>query len=222
MYYHYVPQFRQPLPSVESQTKVMTVTGTGSVTVRPDIVTVQLEVRTENTLLQQAQQENANTMNQVIQALMDAGIARESIQTTAYTINPRYDYMEGEQVFRGYEVKNEITVRIRNTNHAGSIIDVAVQSGVNRVADIRFTVENEQHYYEQALNASLQQASSKAKTIAETMQLPLDPIPITIVEQLSEPPRTYQTMLATDESMTTPIEPGQMIIRASVEVKFQY
>ena len=95
MYYPYVGQMAcQPK-------RVMTVTGIGSLSIMPDTVQIQLEVRTESKQLSQAQQENADLMNQVIESLLELGIDREDIQTVAYNISPQYDYVEGRQFLEG-------------------------------------------------------------------------------------------------------------------------
>ncbi|WP_067724708.1 SIMPL domain-containing protein [Oceanobacillus damuensis] len=220
MYYPYVPHYRQPEPNVKRRT--LRVTGEGSVSVQPDIARVQLEVITESESLRQAQQENAQTMSQVINALLNLGLEREDIQTTAFNITPTYDYVDGQQVFRGYEVRNQITVEVSAIDQVGNIIDVAVQNGVNRVSNIRFTVQNRQLYYQQALVSALENARAKAQTINETMQLNLDPTPVRIVERVIDTPITYSTLTVAAESFTTPIEPGESVIIAKVEVHFRY
>ncbi|MBO1911180.1 SIMPL domain-containing protein, partial [Microvirga sp. 3-52] len=158
--------------------RVMTVTGIGSFSIAPDIVQIQLEVRTESKQLSQAQQENAELMDLVIDSLLELGIARENIQTVSYNISPQYDYVEGRQVFRGYEVINAIDVKINNIEQAGMIIDTAVRNGVNQVSNIRFSVENEQIPYQEALSLALKNALAKAQTIANTIHLKLNPHPV--------------------------------------------
>lgn len=216
MYYPYAELNRQD-PS-----RVMTVNGNASLSVAPDTVSLQLEVMTETELLNQAQQENANKMNQVIQALIQAGIPRENIQTSAYNINARYDYVDGKQVFRGYQVTNTITVKMKNIDQAGRMIDLSVKKGVNRVANIQFSIERQQEYYQRALSDALKNALEKGQTIAETLNVIFDSTPIKIVEEISETPRTFQTFAAAEDSISTPIVPGQIDIRASVEAQFRY
>jgi uncharacterized protein len=204
------------------QKRIMTVTGIGSISIAPDIVQIQLEVKTESKQLSQAQQENAELMNLVIESLLELGIARENIQTVSYNISPQYDYVEGRQVFRGYEVINSIDVKIKNIEQAGTIIDTAVRNGVNQVSNIRFTVENEQIPYQEALSLALKNALAKAQTIANTIHLKIDPHPVKIVEIMKEEPILYRSFAASEVSATTPIEPGQINIKATVEVHFQY
>ena len=202
--------------------RVINVTGEGNLRVKPDTIQIQLEVVTENKQLSIAQQENANVMNQVIESLLDLGIARENIQTTAFNIHSQYDYDEGRQEFRGYEVINTILVKITNIEQAGIIIDTAVRNGVNRVSNLQFSVENEQYHYQQALRLALMDAYVKAQTIAETMHLPLNPTPIKIVEEVREPAIAYRAFSVAEQNRTTPIEAGEITIRATVNVQFHY
>ena len=216
MYYPYVQQ------STHQQRRVVTVTGNGSLSVAPDTVQIQLEVRTESQQLSQAQQENAATMNQVIESLLQIGISRENIQTVSYNIFPQYDYVEGQQLFRGYEVTNAITVKMTTIEQVGNVIDVAVQKGANNVSNIQFTVEDEQLHYQQALSLALKNALAKAQTMADTMQLQLDPTPIKIVEGHRVESVAPRMFAAKEVSGSTPIEQGQMMINATVTVQFQY
>jgi uncharacterized protein len=216
MRYPYVQQM------TSRQQRVMTVTGIGHLSIEPNIAQVQLAVTTENRDLSQAQQENAYVMNQVIESLLELGISRENIKTTTYNISPQYDYVEGKQLFRGYQVTNAITVKITNIEQVGNVIDVAVQNGANNVSNIQFTVENEQLHYQQALSLALKNALAKAQTIAATIQLQLDPHPIKIVEEVREEPVVYRTFAAKEMTGSTPIEQGQITINATVKVQFQY
>ncbi|WP_085524421.1 SIMPL domain-containing protein [Tuberibacillus sp. Marseille-P3662] len=216
MYYPYGELYRQ------DASRIMTVNGDASFSVEPDTVSIQLEVVTKSERLNQAQQENTHIMNQVIEALVQEGISRENIKTSAYNINPSYDYVDGKQVFRGYQVTNIITLKMKNIDQAGRMIDLAVKNGVNRVSNIQFTIENQQQYYQRALNNALKNAFAKAQTIAETLNVNFDSIPLKIIEETIETPQTFQTFAAMEDSMSTPIEPGQIIIRAKVEAQFRY
>ncbi|KOO48903.1 SIMPL domain-containing protein [Viridibacillus arvi] len=202
--------------------RVITVTGNGKVAVQPSYVELQLEVITEGKDVSKAQQENANIMNRVIQSILSLNIPRENIQTAAYNIVPNYDYIEGKQVFRGYEVTNALTVKVKDTSQVGTVIDTAVKNGANRVSGLQFKIENGEFYYQQALSIALHDAQMKAKTIAETMRLPMLPQPIEIVEESNAGPVLYKTVAMAEQNISTPIEQGQITISATLRVKFQY
>lgn len=216
MYYPYPQERRQPTK------RVMTVIGTGSLTVPPDTVQVQVEVQTENEQLAIAQQENATAMNQVIEALLNFGIENEHIQTVSYNISPQYDYIDGVQRFRGYAVTNAIKITSVSMEQTSNIIDIAVQNGATSVSNIQFFVADDQAAYDEALGLALNNATEKANVIAETMQLQIVPIPVKIVEERRDTPSIPQLFVAKEMSGTTPIEPGQLTIRASVTVKFKF
>ncbi|MEG0258695.1 MAG: SIMPL domain-containing protein [Lysinibacillus sp.] len=216
MYYTCVSQ--QPLTSLRE----LAVTGHGKVMAKADYVQLHIEVSTQGYEISKAQQENATITSRVIQSLIELDIPREAIQTAAYTISPNYDYVEGRQIFRGYEVTNALTVNVSDISRAGTVIDTAVQNGSNRIASIQFKIENTDIYYQQALSLALQNAQMKARTIAETMQLPLHTLPIEIVEESTNEPILYKSMAMADDTVSTPIEQGQIAISATVRVKFQY
>ena len=200
----------------------MTVTGNGEVVVHPDYVQVQIEVRTEGKNVSAAQQENAMMMNQVMEALEALTIPREDIQTTVYTISPNYDYIEGRQVFRGYEVQNGITVKIMDISQVGTVIDTAIQNGANQVSGIHFKIDDSDAYYRQALQLALLDAQAKAKSIANTMHLSLQPLPVEIIEETNAPPVLYKEVQLSNRQFVTPIEPGTMTVNATVRVKFWF
>lgn len=216
MYYPVTNQYRQDMKHT------MAVNGDASLSFEPDKVTIQLGVVTEDEQLSQAQQENARKINQVLQSLLQLGITKESIQTTAYNINPLYDHIDGKQQFRGYQVSSSITVQMTNTDQAGKVVDLAVQNNVNRISDIQFSIEDNQLPYQQALSAALKNAIVKAQTIAETLEVNYDPIPTKIVERINGSSMAYKTFAVMKNSNTTPIEPGQITVDATVEAQFQY
>ncbi len=200
--------------------RVITVTGNGQVKATPTSAQLQIEVQTQGNNVQVPQQENAIIMNQVIQSLVALGIPREQIQTTSYTITPLYQFENGKQIFNGYEVINAVTVNVTNTDDLGLIIDTAIENGANRIASIQFNIDHTDAYYQQALRVALQNAQLKAKTIAETMHLPLQLLPIEIVEEQVNTPILYRSMV--DATGNTPIEQGQVAIQATVRVTYQY
>lgn len=203
--------------------RVITVNGNGEISVAPNFAELRIEVVTQSQDLNEAQRQNANLMNQVIQAILSLGISREDIQTSSFSVFPQYDYVEGRQVFRGYEVTNALTVKIRNISLVGNVIDTAIKNGANRISSLEFKLDNENLYYHQALQIALYNAVAKARTIAESLNFPMHPLPIEIVEESVEaPPILYRAVAMTQESLQTPIEQGLISINAKVVVKFQF
>lgn len=204
---------------------MMTVNGTGKVAARPDVAILSFGVETNNRELKEAQQSNAETISQITQSLIQAGISEENIQTADYYIFPEYDYVDGKQQFRGYQVTHILSVRVEDINQTGAIVDLAVSNGANRVSNIQFTLKNPEQYYQEALRIALGQALAHAQTIANTMRLNLEQTPIRMIEKggsETAPIRPYPKAEVMSAAALTPIEPGQQEIVARVEAQFQY
>ncbi len=201
---------------------ILKVGGKGTIKAEPDGASVVLGVVTENVQLENAQNENTGKMSKLIDSLINNGVPREDIRTQTYQIQPQYDFINGEQMFRGYRVVHEIKVEISNLNLAGMIIDEAVIAGANTVGDINFYVSNPQKYYEMAINQALSDAVSKAESVGARMKVYVNPVPLKITE-ITTPvtaPIPYMSLQAAGAA--TPIQPGMTEITAVLEVEFVY
>ena len=202
--------------------RVISVEGKSKFEVTPDFAELQIEVVTSSEDLTEAQRENAERMNQVISALLALNIDRNDIQTTFFNVSPRYDYVEGKQVFRGYEVTNAITVKIEEINEVGMVIDTAIKNGANRISQLEFKLENDALYYQKALQLALQNAHEKANAITSSLRLSYMPVPIEITEETSGGPILLKSVAMTQSSFETPIEQGTITVEATLKVKYQF
>lgn len=198
------------------------VLGKGTVSVKPDAAEVLIGVITENVQLEVAQEENAKTTQQVIDSIKEIGVLPQYIQTQNYNIRPNYDYIDGKQVFRNYEVSNNLKVLIRNINFTGEIIDTAVRNGANTINGITFIVSDQTNYYYEALRLATTDAQNKASVIANELKVKLNIIPIQINEQDKGVIAPLTVMTLKSVNGATPIETGENIITADVEAIFIY
>jgi len=110
-------------------------------------------------------------------------------------------------------------VRTNHTDQVGAIIDAAVSAGANTVELITFETANPEYEYRQALNLAVIDAMDKAKSIAHNLGIPVEPIPVKIIENsfMPGPPQPFQRELA-----ATPIVPGSITIEANITAEFLY
>lgn len=206
--------------------KTINVSGQARVSVAPDIAYITLGVVTENKDAKAAQKENAAAMDKVIAAIKASGVKSEDIKTVNYSINPKYNYEEktGTSNIVGYSVNNSVNVTVRDIQKAGSIIDVAAESGVNASSSISFAISNYEEYYNEALKNAVIAAKKKAVTIAGAMGLNLK-APISINEGGGYSPlynyATYD-MKAEMAGAATPVQAGSIEITANVNVVYEY
>ncbi|HEY5524085.1 MAG TPA: SIMPL domain-containing protein [Clostridium sp.] len=196
--------------------------GKGTVSVKPDSAEATIGVITENSQLEVAQEENATVTEQVINSIIEIGVLPKYIQTQNYNIRPNYDYIDGRQVFRGYEVSNYLKVLIGNINFAGEIIDTAVKNGANTVSGISFIVSDQTNHYYEALRLAVEDAQNKASVMANKLKVRLNIIPIQINEQDKGTITPLTVMTLKSVSGATPIEAGENKITADIEAVFIY
>jgi uncharacterized protein YggE len=212
-------------PLSHNSRPLIEVTGEGKVSTAPSRAIIVLGVITESPSLATAQSENASAVTNVINSLLRLNIPREQIQTVTYRIEIQYNYKDGTQIFRGYRVTHLLQITIDRVEQTGLVVDTAVNSGANFVSSIRFTITNLEIYYNQALSTALQNAESKANTIARTLGVKLVRTPIKITEEtrVIEPPIPFQaSLLAEGAAAPTPIQPGELEIRAVLRAQYTY
>lgn len=199
------------------------VTGEGEIAVEPDMALINVGIITEGKELVPIQQKNAVQSTEVIQVLVELGIPQTQIQTFDYRIESDYDYEQGKQIFKGYKVTHILQVKIEDLTMIGKVVDTAVQKGVNYVSNFQFTVKDKDPYYQRALVLAVNNAIRKAKTIAGSINVTLNPTPRLIVENSSPiQPFSYQPETMLKAMSTTPLEPGQIKIKANVSAEFTY
>lgn len=203
----------------------MTLEGEGHVTAIPDQAKINIGVSTENPNVQQAQQENTRISNQIIDALKRIGISENDIKTASYSVFPRYDYIEGKSILRGYEVEHLFEVTIRDLTKTGPVYDEAIRNGANRSGLVQFLVSNQERFYQEALIKAMTNAGNKAAVLAKTIGAPLHPIPVKITErnfQQGSSPRPFMQTAGVSTEGPPPIQEGRYTITANVIVVYSY
>ncbi|WP_234340201.1 SIMPL domain-containing protein [Gorillibacterium timonense] len=201
----------------------MEVTGEGTVSAAPNRAIIVLGVITENPDLSTAQTENAAAVTKVINALLGLHIPREQIQTVTYRIEMQYSFEDGTQTFKGYQVTHLLQITLDRVEQTGLVVDTAVTNGANVVSSIRFALSNPDLYYNQALSIAIQNAGIKASTIARTLGATLIKTPVKITEEPGEIESPIPIRaLAEGAAIPTPIQPGELDIRAVIRAKYTY
>ena len=214
------PAFAQTPPTIVSPLQPSIVTrGQAIVNARPDraFVTIAAESRSKNSA--DAQKQNAEAMNDVLEKIAQAGVPKDAIRTIGYELQPEFDYVKGRQTFRNYVARNIVEVRLDDIDRVGIVIDAAVAGGATTISGIRFDVRNRAALERDALQQAVADARARAEAIAKGAGAVIDRI-VRIEEEgmLVEPPRPMMRMAmqgAAADAMT-PVEPSTIEIRAAV------
>lgn len=150
------------------QRNTIVVSETGEVYATPDLGVITASVTNEAETVADAIAENTERMNSVIVAVKALGIEDKDIKTISFNIYPRYTYTErgyGDRVLVGYEVVQQLQVKIRDLDKIGSVIQEATDAGANDISGLQLTIDNK----DELKNQARQQAIEKAKTKAEEL-----------------------------------------------------
>jgi uncharacterized protein YggE len=200
-----------------SEPLVMT-TGAGVLQVVPDraFVSVAAESRAANP--RDAQRRNTEAMTPVLEKLRAAGIPAEAIRTTAYDLQPEWDFVNNRRVSRGYVARNTVEVRIDAVDRVGEILEIAVGSGATTLGGVRFDLKDRASHEREALRLAVADARAKAETVAAAAGQSVSRI-VRIEEQgaVSSGPIAFRVAaqdLARGDA--PPISAGEMEIRAQL------
>lgn len=198
------------------------VSGTGSAFGPPDLAILNLGVSAEERTVEAAREVAARAMQGIIDSVKGNGVAEDDIHTQQFSIQPRYDYSNGEQILRGYMVTNTVSVRIRNMDSVGGVIDDAAIAGGDetRINSIQFTIDDPTALQAEARVDAMADAQAKAATLADEGGVTLGD-PISISESSGSTPPTYyddRNKYAAEPAYETPIETGTLEVRVTVSV----
>jgi uncharacterized protein YggE len=198
----------------------VTVVGHGEVKGAPDTATVQIGVETEAATAKDAQAQNSAQAQAVQDQLTKLGVDAKDLQTSNFSINPTYG-TDGRQV-TGYRVSNMVTVKIRQLDQAGTLLDQVVQAGANSVYGVSFSVENPEALLDQARKAAIENAKARATQLAGASGSAIGDV-LVISENVGAQP-IPMPMLARAEGaqadQAAPVQPGEQSFNVDVQVTF--
>lgn len=157
----------------DQQQRLINIQAQGKVTAKPDVASLSMGVVSEGKSVEEAQTKNTGVMNNFVDRLKALGIAEDDIKTSNYSVYPMYDYNQDGRVFKGYEVSQDLTVKIRNLDNSGKVLALAGELGINRVGGISFTIDDPEVYKEQARQLALENARKKAVSISKMIGVDL-------------------------------------------------
>lgn len=172
---------------------IIAISGEGRVTGIPDIATIQVGLITEKSDVKTAQKENTDKLNRLIETLKKMEVEDKDIQTSYYNIYPQYDWTDGKQVLRGYQVSQGVSIKIRNLSKVGDMLGAAGEGGANQVSGLTFNIDDPEKLRQEARLKALENAKEKAEALAEAAGVKLGKV--VSFSEYSNSPADYGTML---------------------------
>ena len=212
------------LPSDRESNPGISVSGIGSVFGEPDVAILTLGVEAQADSVGEARAKAAEAMDAMLTVLKDGGVEDSDIQTSRFSVEPRYNFRDGEQELIGFFVNNLVTVKIRDIDETGTLIDDVVEAGgdLTRVQNLRFTIDDPEELQQEARRLAMENAKSKAETLADAGGVELG-APRSISESGGARALTFRADAFAAEfaaDASTPIEVGELEVQIQVQVVY--
>lgn len=169
-------------------TNIISVSGEGEVFAVPDIAAVSFTTSKDAATMEAAQKSITTTANKAIDYLKAQGIAEKDIKTENYNAYPRYEWQkggtimcittpcpqpEGKNVLVGYSATQTISIKIRKTDQAGTIVTGLGALGVTDITGPNFTIDNDDAIKSEARAKAITSAKTKADELAKQLGVKL-------------------------------------------------
>jgi uncharacterized protein YggE len=156
----------------------LSVTGTGTVYLTPDIAYIYIGVHTEDENISQAVADNNAKAEAVASALSDFGVADRDIQTSNFSIwpNQQYDPMTGQISGTVYMVDNSVYVKVRDLDSLADLLEAAIDAGANSINSIQFDVADKSAGMTDARQLAVDNANALAAELASAANVQLGEI----------------------------------------------
>ncbi|RVV99801.1 DUF541 domain-containing protein [Mesobaculum littorinae] len=215
-----------PRPMAAAEAGRITVQGTGTTRLAPDMATITLGVTAEAPEAADAMADTQRRAAEVLDTLVAAGVEDRDVQTSSVELYPRRDDSEasrqqGEPPIVGYVATNRMTVRVRDLADLGPLMDDVVGAGSNLFQGLSFGLSEPEPAEDEALADAVEDARRKAEILAQAAGVTLGQL-----ERMDEsggnrpyPPQMMEMRAVSDSAGG--IAEGELEISANVLVTWR-
>jgi len=203
--------------------RILSMSGHGEVRGRPDQARVTAGVTTSAPTAAGALSANTARMQAVFAALEKSGVPEKNIQTANFSVSPQYTNGAGNQAPRltGYQVNNDISVRLDDVAKLGQALDALVAAGANQMNGIGFSIKDPAPMLEQAREQAVADARARAQTYARAAGVTLGQI-LSIGENGADQPRPLRMAAPMAfAAKAVPVAAGEESVAADVTITWE-
>ncbi len=215
--------FAPATAAAEDKARTLSLTGTGTAKARPDLAHITTGVVSEGDTAHIALAENTAAMTKVIAQLKAQGLEAKHIQTTNFSVHPKYKQSKDGRpaVIVGYRVVNSVRITVHDLENLGVILDKVVSLGSNQIGGIEFSIAESDPLTDAARKDAMADAIRKAELYTAAAGVKLGPV-MTISEHVaSVTPRPVFARAALEAKASVPIEAGEQALSVQVNVTWE-
>ena len=204
-----------------TQDHTVTVSGTGEVSVAPDVADVLIGVTIQKPTVAAAQSAAATSMTVVLAAIKKDGVDAKDIVTVDLSLSPVYDYNGSTPRLIGQQLSNTIKVTVRNLNSLAAVVDDSMAAGATNVGSVTFHLNDPTSVQAKARQLAMTDARSKADQLTSSAGVSVKGV-ATITETTTQSNPVYfaGALDAKSAAASTPIQTGTTDIVIQVSVSY--
>ncbi|MDW3222409.1 MAG: SIMPL domain-containing protein [Paracoccaceae bacterium] len=202
--------------------RVITTNGQGSVETVPDMATIRLGVTHEDANASNAMAATSEGVGAILRRLSEAGIAPRDMQTDNISLQPVWSNRGSNNntpaKITGFVASNTLTVRVRDLEALGGILDLVVSDGANTFNGLSFGLQEPKPAQDAARAQAVRDAIDRAQQLADAAGVTLGPI-----QSISEQGRVGRPQMmemAAARQMDAPVAAGELTVTAQVGIVF--
>jgi len=202
------------------------INATGEVTRVPDVAVITAGVVSRAATASAALRDTAAKMDRVLAALRRAGVESRDVQTTSVSLSPEYRYPRDQAPqLTGYTASNTVTVRFRDLDKTGKILDALVAEGANQINGPNLVVDKPEAALDEARARAVAIGRARAEMYARALGLRLARI-VSVNETggyYAPPPPPAPAMMEARmaSAPATKIEPGEQKLQVNLAMVFE-
>jgi len=224
-----------------SRVNTITLSGYGEVNAVPNIANVYFSIKKESKTVKEAQTLVAQIENKSIDFLKKNNILEKDIKTSNASFYPKYEYKyntkttipcngyncpprQSKKIISGYIASESITVKVRNVDIVGKIMQGLGSLSVSNLNGPNFSIDNEDGLKAEARRKAINNAKEKARTLANDLGIGLGKI-VSFSESANYPRPMYFNRMTTESISSKPvvakIPKGENTISSNVSITYE-
>jgi uncharacterized protein YggE len=210
----------------------LTVRGKATLQVPADQLQLQVGITSEAKTVKQALGENTKKIQAIEQALKEIGLSKKEYKTGRFQVQPRWSarppkyHDDWQAEIIGYRVNNHFSIKTRQIELGGKIIESCSRVGANTIGSIIFNLATPQMYRSQAITAANANARADANALASAAELNLGKVMNISLDNAAATPLRSRSMafsaeMAKSAAPSLNLSPGEVTVQASVTITYK-
>ncbi len=209
--------------AAQSSATEVTASGNGSVSLPPDVATLDVAVETNAPNAGDATSQNNARYDRIVAALEKLGIARSDVALTYYNVSfnppPRVTSPTSSERY-GYTVSRNFSVKVREIASAGRVSDACTSAGATAINGVSFGLADPTTARREATAKAVAEARANADAVAAAAGLRIVGIKSIDLNGAGPGPVPMMRMAATANAAPTQFDQSNVNVTVSISVVF--